>query len=65
MRLDFLRFSLAMGEQGDCPTDWMTVIGADGGREKTKSVCGEKSGLASKYEKTLRDLDLWLILQCC
>ena len=50
MRLDFLKFSLAMGEQGDCPTDWMTVIGADGGREKTKSVCGEKSGLASKYD---------------
>ena len=45
VRLDLHSFSLA---GPDCTTDWLSVIGAAGGREAVTSLCGDRTGQASK-----------------
>ena len=45
VRLDLHSFSL--GGQ-DCSTDWLSVIGAGGGREAVPAICGDRRGQASK-----------------
>ena len=42
VRLDLHSFSL------DCSSDWLSVIGADGGQSAVPSLCGDRRGQASK-----------------
>ena len=42
VRLDLHSFSL------DCHSDWLSVIGAEGGQTAVPSLCGDRRGQASK-----------------